>query len=216
MSATNHTTNYNLPQFIGTDVPTWLSDVNGAMSAIDSAIKQAKDSGDQGQTDAASVASDLATTNQQLAAANVNISSLQGAVATNTSNIATNTAKIGSGTLETDSTTLIGAINETRTLAKTITFENWHNLFNYKVDDTYAYIYLNGVYMVPPKLDGSSTLLTNLAGQQINIVAVYGTGSAQTSTIATAKQYAFGIELTIPRGTMLNNGFVIIRGTLSV
>ena len=26
MSATNHTTNYNLPQFIGTDIPSWLAD----------------------------------------------------------------------------------------------------------------------------------------------------------------------------------------------
>lgn len=216
MSATNHTPNYNLPQFIGTDVPTWLNDVNGAMSSIDTAIKQAKDSGDQGQTDAASVATDLATTNQQLAAANVNISSLQGAVATNTSNIATNTSKIGSGTLSTDATTLIGAINEIRTLVKTITFENWHNLFNYKVDDTYAYIYLPGVYMVAPNIDGTPVILTNLVGQQLNIIAVYGTGSAQASTIATARQYAFGMELTIPRGTLLNNGSLILRGTLTV
>lgn len=39
MSATNHTSNYNLPQFIGTDKPTWLTDVNGAFSAIDSQMK---------------------------------------------------------------------------------------------------------------------------------------------------------------------------------
>lgn len=39
MSSTNHTTNYNLPQFIGTDKPTWLGDVNQAMSAIDTQMK---------------------------------------------------------------------------------------------------------------------------------------------------------------------------------
>ena len=27
MGATNRTTNYNLPQFVATDVPTWLTDV---------------------------------------------------------------------------------------------------------------------------------------------------------------------------------------------
>lgn len=36
MSHTNSTANLALPQFIGTDKPTWLSDVNGAFAAIDS------------------------------------------------------------------------------------------------------------------------------------------------------------------------------------
>ena len=36
MSHTNSTANLSLPQFIGTDKPTWLSDVNGAFAAIDS------------------------------------------------------------------------------------------------------------------------------------------------------------------------------------
>ena len=44
MSHTNSTTNYNLPQFIGTDKPTWLNDVNGAMSAIDTQMKLNADS----------------------------------------------------------------------------------------------------------------------------------------------------------------------------
>ena len=39
MSATNATTNYNFPLFIGTDKPAWLVDWNSAMSAIDAAIK---------------------------------------------------------------------------------------------------------------------------------------------------------------------------------
>ena len=216
MSATNHTTNYNLPQFIGTDIPSWLSDVNGAMAAIDTAIKAAKDAGDQGQTAATAVAADLA-------AANLNISSLQGSVATNTSDIATNTSdiaanttKIGSGTLDTDATTLIGAINEIRTLVKTVVFESWHNLFGYRVDDTNAYIYLNGVYMVAPNIDGSPVILQNLAGQQIQILGVWGSGSPQTSSITDARQYPYGVELTIQRGTLLQYGFVILRGTIAV
>lgn len=39
MGATNHTTNYNLPQFVGSDKPTWLGDFNSAMSAIDTQMK---------------------------------------------------------------------------------------------------------------------------------------------------------------------------------
>lgn len=41
MSATNKTTNYNLPIFIGTDVPSWLTDFNNAMQLIDTAIANA-------------------------------------------------------------------------------------------------------------------------------------------------------------------------------
>ena len=39
MSATNQTPNYGLPQYIGTDVPSYLGDFNKAMLDIDTAIK---------------------------------------------------------------------------------------------------------------------------------------------------------------------------------
>lgn len=38
MSATNKTSNYNLPEFVGTDKPSWLTDFNGAMTKIDTAL----------------------------------------------------------------------------------------------------------------------------------------------------------------------------------
>lgn len=38
MAHTNETLNYKLPQFVDTDQPTWLGDVNGAMNAIDKAV----------------------------------------------------------------------------------------------------------------------------------------------------------------------------------
>lgn len=43
MGATNQTTNYELPLFIGTDKPSWLGDFNGAMNKIDTSIKGNKD-----------------------------------------------------------------------------------------------------------------------------------------------------------------------------
>lgn len=43
MTATNHTKNYNLSQFTGTDRPTWLGDYNGDMSKIDAQLKQNAD-----------------------------------------------------------------------------------------------------------------------------------------------------------------------------
>lgn len=52
MGATNHTTNYNLPQFIGSDKPTWLGDVNGAMNLIDAQMKSNFDLGTLAKTTA--------------------------------------------------------------------------------------------------------------------------------------------------------------------
>lgn len=43
MTATNHTENYNLSQFAGTDRPTWLGDYNGDMAKIDAQLKQNAD-----------------------------------------------------------------------------------------------------------------------------------------------------------------------------
>ena len=43
MTATNHTENYNLSQFVGTDRPTWLGDYNSDMSKIDAQMKQNAD-----------------------------------------------------------------------------------------------------------------------------------------------------------------------------
>jgi hypothetical protein len=52
MSSTNHTTNYNLPQFLGSDKPAWLGDINPAFSAIDTAMKANETSANTAGTDA--------------------------------------------------------------------------------------------------------------------------------------------------------------------
>ena len=59
MGHTNSTTNYSLPQFITTDKPAWLTDINGAFSAIDSGLHTAqsdattaKNTADSAQSDA--------------------------------------------------------------------------------------------------------------------------------------------------------------------
>lgn len=58
MGHTNSTTNYSLPQFLSTDKPAWLTDINSAFSAIDTAVKNAKDAGDNAQGDATQALTD--------------------------------------------------------------------------------------------------------------------------------------------------------------
>ena len=51
MSATNHTSNYNLPIYEAGNTANWLVDFNGAMSTIDSAMNTNKLAGDTLKTD---------------------------------------------------------------------------------------------------------------------------------------------------------------------
>lgn len=51
MSATNHTSNYNLPIYESGNTANWLVDFNGAMSTIDSAMNENKLAGDTLKTD---------------------------------------------------------------------------------------------------------------------------------------------------------------------
>ena len=52
MSHTNSTPNYGLPQFITTDKPAWLTDINTAFNAIDTGIDNAADAASSAQSDA--------------------------------------------------------------------------------------------------------------------------------------------------------------------
>lgn len=60
MAHTNSTTNYSLPQFLSTDKPAWLTDVNPAYSAIDTGMHNAQVSADAAQADATQALDDAA------------------------------------------------------------------------------------------------------------------------------------------------------------
>ena len=112
MSATNTTTNYSLPLFIGTDKPAWLVDWNGAMTDIDAQMKVNATAILANET----AISGLSTT---VSAHTTSISTISGQITTLTTGLNTaqgniNTIKslIGNGTPTTDDKTLIGAINE--------------------------------------------------------------------------------------------------------
>lgn len=105
MAHTNSTPNYNLPQFLGTDKPAWLTDVNNAMSDIDAAIAAAKSTADS--ADAAVSALGITVGNH-----NTQLSTLSGAVTSQGNTLNAVTALIGNGTPTTTDQTIIGAINE--------------------------------------------------------------------------------------------------------
>lgn len=97
MSHTNSTTNYNLPQFIGTDKPAWLGDINPAMTAIDTAIKTAKDAGDtadgkatQAQSEVDALEGTVSTLNTTVGTLSTTVTAQGGDINTNAINIQRN------------------------------------------------------------------------------------------------------------------------------
>lgn len=130
MGHTNSTTNLQLPQFIGTDKPTWLGDINGAFAAIDAYA---------GTNDAAvaAAASDASSAISQAATA-VNTANTANTTAGNASTAANNavgvanTANAIAGTVDakvglladlntTDRTSIVNAINEVEAGIHTVT-----------------------------------------------------------------------------------------------
>lgn len=112
MSATNSTPTINLPLFIGTDKPAWLTDWNGSMNTIDGAIATL-------QTAESGTATALAALSQSVTALSgtveqhtTAIQTVTTATATNTGSINTITSLIGNGEPTTEDKTIIGAINE--------------------------------------------------------------------------------------------------------
>ncbi len=105
MGATNHTTNYSLPQFVGSDKPSWLTDINGAFEDIDDGMKANADA-------AAGAAGDVASLGSRVTTAEGNITSLQGSVGTLNGKMASAETKIGSAALDTTAQNLSGAVNE--------------------------------------------------------------------------------------------------------
>ena len=51
MSHTNSTTNYGLPEFLSSDKPAWMADINTAFATIDTQMKANADSAGQANTD---------------------------------------------------------------------------------------------------------------------------------------------------------------------
>ena len=103
MSSTNKTPNYQLPQFINSDVPSWLGDFNDAMSKIDTQMKANDTKATGASTNAenanSSATQALKTANQASITANgANTNATNALSAANTANDNANTAKQNAAT----------------------------------------------------------------------------------------------------------------------
>lgn len=112
MSATNSTPIINLPLFIGTDKPAWLTDWNGAMNTIDTAIANLQTAEAGTATSLASLAQSVEALSGTVSQHTTAIQTVTNATAGNTGSINTINSLIGNGEPTTEDKTIIGAINE--------------------------------------------------------------------------------------------------------
>lgn len=142
MAYSNTTPNYDLPQYIGTDIPNPLTDFNGAMSTIDTTMKNIADgvgasdadiaalqaqNGDEHLTTTAQTLSgavneldsDVGSLDTRLTTVETNQTADESTLSTAVSNLSTVTGKVsaletqnGNAVLTTTAQTLSGAVNE--------------------------------------------------------------------------------------------------------
>lgn len=112
MSATNSTANYGLPVFVSSDVPSWLTDWNGAMGDIDTAIAAAKATADSALLASGNNTTDITTIQGQITVLQTTVGTHTTQIGTISGNINTINSLIGNGTPTTTDQTIIGAINE--------------------------------------------------------------------------------------------------------
>ena len=91
MSHTNKTPNYSLPQFIGSDTPAWLTDVNQAYTAIETGMNAAKQAADAASKTAVTAGATASAANETANAAS--------AAAANAATAAANAKKVADAAL---------------------------------------------------------------------------------------------------------------------
>lgn len=87
MSFTNSTPNYGLPQYVGTDKPTFLGDFNNAMSKIDTALHNNEQNAGEGLADLQQAQAALEETQATLTEVQTEVANVSGIASTVNQNV---------------------------------------------------------------------------------------------------------------------------------
>lgn len=160
MASTNKTTHYNLDQYISTDKPTYLTDYNNDMSAIDTGIYNAQTKADSAYTLAGSAdgKADTAITNSGLAQTDASTALTRIGTLTNLST--------------SEKTNLVGAINEVNYNLGNINLTSFNHYTDSDITNGTGDLY------VATNADGS---LAKVYGQ-IHTAGYPSTGTVKVST----------------------------------
>lgn len=96
MPSTNKTNPYELSQFIGSDIPSWLSDYNSDMLKINNAVQEAKIAADDAMSSAGSASSDITALSNTVSGLTENLNTTNQNVTKNSSDIANINSSVSS------------------------------------------------------------------------------------------------------------------------
>lgn len=154
-SSTNKTTNYDLPQFVGTDKPTWLGDFNEAMSSIDAGMHE-------NATNISTMASDVASASATASQASQDVAGLTSTVNTLSSNVtavtitannaqqtatsALNTANTANGKADTNASSITTIQSDISTINSSMTtiHDNLDHLKDYSSNEAVIGTWIDG------------------------------------------------------------------------
>lgn len=214
MSHTNTTANYNLPQFVGTDKPSWLTDVNGAMSSIDTQMKANADANTTTAGDLTTLAGRVTTAEGNIATQGStlqtvsNVASTASATATNAQNTANDLARYL--TLTTFASSTVSSNNGN------ITDNNVMNATN--ADGTVGKVY--GRFYVHPSASASTTMTITTNFRPSEQITINGVGLIQDTTSKDVNPLSLvvnpngNVTITIGAGWYNREGIIILNACL--
>lgn len=214
MSHTNTTANYNLPQFVGTDKPSWLTDVNGAMSSIDTQMKANADAN-------TTTAGDLTTLAGRVTTAEGNIAT-QGSTLQTVSNVAS-TASATATNAQTTANDLARYLTLTTFASSTVSSNNG-NITNNNVmnatnaDGTVGKVY--GRFLVHPTASASTTITITTNFRPSEQITINGVGLIQDTASKSVDPVSLvvnpngNVTITIGASWYNKEGIVILNACL--
>lgn len=197
MSHTNSTPNYNLPQFVGTDKPMWLNDVNGAFSGIDTQMKANADSATTANTTASTAQNAIGT-----------LSNLSTTAKTDLVN-ALNEVNTKVGTAQETANTAIGSANK---VSSDLTiFEQKFNLSNITQGNS-------NNYSVTGTVTNCMTLAQNSDGSIFKAYGFFEISKNSSCTVQNVegKSGYYGIDTGLVLTTAPSEAFIIKSSGLEI
>lgn len=211
-ASTNKTANYNLPQFVGTDKPTWLGDFNEAMFDIDAGMHT-------NATAITSMASDVSTASATASQASQDVAGLTSTVNTLSTNViaVTTTANNAQQTATSALNTANTANGKADTNASDISSLTSRVSTN---EESIEALTPTVLYERPNTTSGSGEITLSDSIENYDYVEVYFVGSNGTIDCSKAPvSKTTGTRMNLLSGNNYNNAlyveseYIIVSGT---
>lgn len=199
MASTNKTAHYEFPQYIGSDIPNILTDINPAFETIDTALYEQGQQIAEQTTDLSDIQEAVDQATADVAVMQSSIVQMAGIVETTRQLATDNKETIGQGSLKTTAQTLIGGVNELVDSYQTIAEVTADGSTSYKNFLKNLYDAIPSAYKESPKIK----LVTYFSANSFIVYQV--TQASSTSIIFGVSQYAHSSSYGYIRNIVLSS-----------